>query len=83
MKPEAVRIQAQAYPYKSKNGIKISPDCPFYTLIQFDREPKLEPKLQYTGSGSGQKFRLLADPAPAPQHWLLAKLGTRSDEAMR
>jgi hypothetical protein len=26
-----------------------------------------EPKLRFSGSGSSQKFRLLA--APAPQHW--------------
>jgi hypothetical protein len=37
----------------------------FNVLIYFAPEP--EPKL-YSSSGSGQKFRLLA--APAPLHWL-------------
>jgi hypothetical protein len=30
-KPEAVHIQAQAYPKRSENCIKISLDCPFKT----------------------------------------------------
>ncbi len=42
----------------------------YYFILTRSREP--EQKLQYSGSrsGSGQKFWLLAAPAPAPQHWL-------------
>jgi hypothetical protein len=36
----------------------------FFQNTLADLEP--EPKLRYSGSGSSQKFRLLA--APAPQH---------------
>jgi hypothetical protein len=37
-------------------------------MIEYTTLVEPEPKLQYTGSGSGQKFRLLAAPAPAQQH---------------
>ncbi len=45
----------------------------FYLLLKLTRSRnlsrELEPelKLQHSGSGSSQKFQLLA--APAPQHW--------------
>jgi hypothetical protein len=41
----------------------------FYLLLKLTRSWEPEPKLWHYGSGSSQKFRLLA--APAPQHWML------------
>jgi hypothetical protein len=40
-----------------------------YLLLKLTRSWEPEPKVQYTGSSSGQKFQLLA--APAVQHWKL------------
>jgi hypothetical protein len=39
----------------------------FIFLFTSSADPEPEPKLLYSSSGSGQKFPLLADPAPAPQ----------------
>ncbi len=41
----------------------------FWILFTTLADPEPERKLWY--SGSSQKFRLLAAPAPAPQHWIL------------
>jgi hypothetical protein len=38
----------------------------FYLLLKLTRSREPEPKLRHSGSGSSQKFRLLA--APTPQH---------------
>jgi hypothetical protein len=40
----------------------------FLFLYSTSADPEPEPKLLYFSSGSGQKFPLLAYPAPAPQH---------------
>ncbi len=43
-------------------------DLIYYLSLTWSRSREL--KLQYNSSSSGRKFRLLADPAPALQHWL-------------
>ncbi len=42
-----------------------------WILIFFTTLTDPEPKLLHSGSGSSQKFRLLAAPAPGPQHWII------------
>ncbi len=45
----------------------------FYLLLKLTRSRSLEPEPKLRHSGSGQKFRFHA--APAPQHWFIQIMG--------